>query len=470
MAMEAGPLKIHKDIEKDVLMVNQVTKGKLGAAQLQIVLNLKPVRALAKKILDDKVTEISGDRQRFAHPKAVAKLTNRLAIRGICGFSLFSAKSPLAALNQDPAALAKKAGAAAGAKYARVNKIVEAYKKDKLKKFGGFDGLKKKIALHRESESNKLLASGIPPAIVNAKKERQKSEDSWVIAEAARQLGLEEVKHEETDEKEDKDEASGFSYSKMYPRNASAGWNPFKKKKKMSIQQRMDAAAARTEAAQAESDARAAEQEAKDAEDALKDGGTIPPPDDGGDGSAPPADGPPPSSASGLDALANLKRLRKVARMKRYHAHHAKRRYHKAMKAGMMGASAAETAASSAVPGGPATMAVAKFAYKKGGKKHAQSAVKLAKARNGDPAAIASIKKTNAAAKKGDPNAKAEMKRLQTVNHLAKKAESRYTTLLRSGVAGMKQYSTKASGPQTSGERQKTIEGMYGDTLSSGCS
>jgi hypothetical protein len=139
------------------------------------------------------------------------------------------------------------------------------------------------------------------------------------------------------------------------------------------------------------------------------------------------------------------------------------------MKAGMMGASAAETAASSAVPGGPATMAVAKFAYKKGGKKHAASAVKLAKARNGDPVAIASIKKTNDAAKKGDPNAKAEMKRLQTVNHLAKKAESRYTTLLRSGVAGMKQYSTKQSGPsESSGE--KTIEGMYGDTLSSGCS
>jgi hypothetical protein len=465
MPMEAGPLKIHKDIEKDVLMVNQVTKGKLGAAQLQIVLNLKPVRALAKKILDDKVTEISGDRQRFAHPKAVAKLTNRLAIRGICGFSLFSAKSPLAALNQDPAALAKKAGAAAGAKYARVNKIVEAYKKDKLKSFGGFDGLKKKIALHRESESNKLLASGIPPAIVNAKKERQKSEDSWVIAEAARQLGLEEVKQEETDEKEDRDEASGFSYRKMY-KSDSAGWNPFKRKHKMSPDQRIAAAQARTEAAQAESDARSAEQEAKDAEDALKDGGTIPPPDDGGDGSGPPTDGPP-SSASGISPLANLKRLRKKARMARYKAHHAKRRYHKAMKAGMMGASAAETAASSAVPGGPATMAVAKFAYKKGGKKHAQSAVKLAKARNGDPAALASIKKTNDAAKKGDPNAKAEMKRLQTVNTLAKKAESRYTQLLRSGVAGMKQYSTKESGPQTSG---KTIEGMYGDTLSSGCS
>lgn len=465
MPMEAGPLRIHKDTQKDILMVNQVTKGKFGAAQLQIALNLTPVRALAKKILDDKVTEISGERQRFAHPKAVAKLTNRLAVRGICGFSLFSAKSPLAALNQSPAELAKKAGAAAGSKYARVNKIVAAYQKDKLKKYGGFDGLKKKIALHREAEANKLLASGIPPQIVNAKKERQKSEDSWVIAEAARQLGLEEVPDEEVDSKESKDEASGFDYSRMYPRSDAAS-GLFHRKKKMSTEQRIAAAQARTEAAQAEADARAAEQEAKDAEDALKN-----PPDDKGDDSTPDGgDGAAPASASGLDARANLKRLQKIARIKRYKAHHAKRRYHKAMKAGMMGASATETAAQSAVPGGPATFAVAKFAYKRGGKKHAASAVKLAKARNGDPTALASIKKTNDAAKKGDPNAKAEMKRLNTVNKLAAavhRRESQYTKLLRSGVAGMKQYSTKQSGPYTG---PTTVEGLYHDTLSEGCS
>ena len=138
------------------------------------------------------------------------------------------------------------------------------------------------------------------------------------------------------------------------------------------------------------------------------------------------------------------------------------------MKAGTMsGASTAETAASSAVPGGPATLAVAKFAYKKGGKKHAASAVKLAKARNGDAAAAASIKATNDKAKKGDPAAKAEMKRLNTVNAMAKKVhESMYTRMLRSGVAGFKPTTGKSSGPT----RDETVGAMYGDTLSSGCS
>lgn len=486
MPMEAGPLKIHKDVAKDVLMVQQVTKGKFGAAQLQIALNLTPVRALAKKILDDKVTEISGDRQRFAHPAAVAKLTNRLAVRGICGFSLFSSKGPLAALNQDPAALAQKAAGAGmkaqGAKYLRVNKIVEAYKKDKLKSFGGFDGLKKKIALKREQDANASLAKGIPPQAIQFQKDRQQKEDAWVIAEAARQLGLEEVKKkksddDETDEKEDKDEASGFSYRRTFQRPTdSAGWNPFKRKHSMSPQQRQDAAAAKLAALQDESDAREAEQKVRDAQDALKDGGTMPaddaaPADGDADGGGPPAAPMPNMSGAAMD-MVKLARLQKDARMKRHKAHHSKRRYHKAMKAGTMsGAGTAETAATTVVPGGPATMAVAKFAYKKGGKKHAASAVKLAKARNGDPAAVASIKKTNDAAKKGDPSAKAEMKRLNTVNHLAKKVhESGYTKLLRAGVAGFKPTDGKSGGPSRTSGRDETVGAMYGDTLSSGCS
>jgi len=185
-------------------------------------------------------------------------------------------------------------------------------------------------------------------------------------------------------------DVSGFSF-KRFARGVflphTLLTDRFKKRGGPSAEQRAASSAARQEAAQAritaaqdEQAAQAAEQEAAEAEAAAKAG----PP--AGDEQQPNQEGQPMSNVQGW----------------------------KNPFKGLL-----ERHAAKVVPGGGATVAVAKMTQKKN-PKLSKSAFRLFKARKGDPKAkkeILAVRKL--AAKPGNPNAKAELKRLHQANKMA---------------------------------------------------
>lgn len=175
-----GKLNVHKDVKNDVLIVEQTVQTTYGAARVQAVVNLPPLRDALKNVEAKGGVSGLSPEDREAH-------VNRAAVKGCTKLSKLAGFGP--ALQ-----LAKQAGGAAmkaqGAKYAKVQKIVEAYKKDKLKAVGGFPGLEKKMTEARKKESLSKLTRGIPPQIVKVQENRARHEDEDVLKAAANEVGV----------------------------------------------------------------------------------------------------------------------------------------------------------------------------------------------------------------------------------------------------------------------------------------
>lgn len=179
--IKLGKLNVHKDVKNDVLIVEQTVQTSYGAARVQAVVNLPPLRDALKNVEAKGGVSGLSPEDREAH-------VNRAAVKGCTKLSKLAGFGP--ALQ-----LAKQAGGAAmkaqGAKYAKVQKIVEAYKKDKLKSVGGFPGLEKKMTDARKKDSLSKLTRGIPPQLVKVQENRARHEDEDVLKAAANEVGVE---------------------------------------------------------------------------------------------------------------------------------------------------------------------------------------------------------------------------------------------------------------------------------------
>lgn len=450
------------DKANDVLKTEVLFKGDYGAAQLRSVIPLPKIR----EILHDKVaTQLE---------EKVGKPVKRDAVTGLCAGmpprfasrleGLVERTAGLASVNvltqalrapvidlpeaEGPSLTDKLATGVRRKK--RVAMFVALASSGSLAAYGGWTGLRAKLRAKRTEKEAALVAKGVPKKKAHAQVEAEGKEEDEDLQKAA------DLVERGT---EDPENVEGFSFRHLLMPHTIVT-DRFRRKK--SSDQLIAEANARQAVAEAQAAAKAAEQ-ARDA-----------PPDSGqpADGGGPPADGggPPDPNAPGggpQDAAQGYENnisgfrwpwekavpmdptVQKAVKAKKILSHNIKlarggdqaalqklsnflKRCDNPVVAGwiarslkssgpsMSGASSLATqAATSAVPGGGATIAVAKMANRKNPKLSA-SATRLAKARGGDAKSkkeIATVKKL--AAQPGNPNAKAELARLRKANAMA---------------------------------------------------
>jgi hypothetical protein len=440
------------DKANDCLKTEVIYKGKPGegAAQVRAVVPLEPVRVAVHGAVASRLERSTGRRVKrdalggcVGMPPALAErvegLVQKVAAQRSTALVAKAAAAPTASLRQKMGrALARKK---------RVAMFVALAVGGSLAAMGGWLALRALLRKKRAARTAQLISQGKTADEAKRLTDLQGAEEeedlTKAIAVVDQQGGAEgddeDDEDEDDDDEEDDDEApsgrtlvagadatetakrelriciakakagdpvakqrlaaasdvSGFSL-KRFARGVfmphTLLTDRFKKRGGPSAEQRAASAAARREAAQAritaaqdEQAAQAAEAEAAEAEAAAKAG-----PPAGDEQQQPNEEGQPMSNVQGWSNP--FKKL-------------------------------LERHAAKVVPGGGATVAVAKMTQKKN-PKLSKSAFRLFKARKGDPKAkkeILAVRKL--AAKPGNPNAKAELKRLHQANNMALKLE-----------------------------------------------
>lgn len=365
--------------DHNAVLAEVLYKGKLGAAQLRAVVPLAKLKRVLSAPLVAAIQERTGKPMTFdqiaGHPQLGPALDRRTAVMG-----RHAALNLLQRAAASPAGtLAKKAGALSARKK-RILQFVAIAVGGGLVAYGGWRGLEALLAKRRTANAAKLRAGGANDSAV-ARAEEAAAKQDRADLDAAAQLAEEQTEDQEDDRDEgeegngdDRDDASGFSFRKVF----------------RSVTQPHTLVTDRF---------------ARRRGGPARRGRPAPPPSRAEE-EAPPEE----EDATPEDAAAGLSFSNPLARKLALHA------------------------ATSVVPGGGATMAVAKAAHKKN-PALSKSAVRLAKARSGDPKAKKEIKVVRAAASQGHPGAQKELARLHQANALAAKVEKR-RSLFEHGIAG----------------------------------